>query len=92
MFYGKATSTGYTNFKIGFYPRVIVYNYVRNDNPLDGISFGLQFNSKLDTELCLWAITSSGMSLFGAYIKFYESSVNIKIYNSETSAYFVIFG
>ena len=93
MFYGKATSTGYTNFQIGFYPRVIVYNFVWDDNhdPSSTIAFGLRYNSKLNTEMYLWSAAGSGISYYGR-IKFYESSVAIKNDISGIPVYFVIFG
>ena len=92
MFYGKATSTGYTNFQIGFYPRVILYNFVWNDNPSDGIALGLQYNLKLNTEIFLWAAWSSQPTTWFGQIKFYQSSISINTSTEGVPVYFVIFG
>lgn len=92
MFYGKATSTEYTNFQIGFYPRVILYNFVWNDNPSDGISLGLQYNLKLNTEIYLWATWSNQATTWFGQIKFYQSSISINTSNSNIPVYFVILG
>lgn len=92
MFYGKATSTGYTNFQIGFYPRVILYNFVWNDNPSDGIALGLQYNLKLNTEIYLWAAWSSQATTWFGQIKFYQSSISINTSTEGIPVYFVIFG
>ena len=90
MFYGKATSIRYTDFQIGFYPRVILYNFVWNDDPSDGIASGLQYNLKLNTEIYLW-VASSSITWYGQ-IKFYQSSISINISNSDIPIYFVILG
>ena len=90
MFYGKAASIGYTDFQIGFYPRVILYNFVWNDNPLDEIAFGLQYNLELNTEIYLFAASNS--TTWYGQIKFYQSSISINISNSRIPVYFVILG
>lgn len=92
MFYGKVSNAKYTNFQIGFYPRLIAYNFIWNGNPSDGIAFGLQYNSKLNTEIYLWSALSGPTVSFYGSIKFYESSVDIKNDNKYIPVYFVIFG
>lgn len=95
IFYGKVVSTSYTKFQIGFYPRVIVYNFFQRDDVSNGLIFGLLYNSKLNTAIKLSAISdgysSVSMSYYG-YIKFYESSVDIKVEGTTYPIYFAIFG
>ena len=91
MFYGKATSTDYTNFQIGFYPRVILYNFVWNDDSSNGIALGLQYNLKLNTEIFLWAAWSNQPTAWFGQIKFYQSSISINTSAEGVPVYFVIF-
>ena len=92
MFYGKATSTGYTDFQIGFYPRIIIYNFVWNDRLSDGVAFGAQYNVGLNTEMYLHASMTNQTTTWYGQIKFYQSSISIKTSNQYTPVYFVIFG
>lgn len=92
MFYGKAASTGYTDFQIGFYPRIIIYNFVWNDKLSDGVAFGAQYNVELNTEMYLWAAWGNQVTTWFGQIKFYQSSISINTSNSGIPVYFVILG
>ena len=92
MFYGKATSTTYTDFQIGFYPRIIIYNFVWNDNLSDGIGFGAQYNVKLNTEIYLYASISNQPTSWLGILKFYQSSISINTATNGIPVYFVILG
>lgn len=92
MFYGKATSTGYTGFQIGFYPRIIMYNFVWDDKPSNDRAFGVQYNLILNSELFLYATSTSNTTTWYGQIKFYQSSISIKTSNQGIPAYFTVFG
>lgn len=92
MFYGKATSTGYTDFQIGFYPRIIMYNFVWNDIPSDGVAFGIQYNVELNSEIYLYAALGSNVTTWYGQIKFYQSSISINTSNQGIPVYFTVFG
>ena len=92
MFYGKAISTDYTDFQIGFYPRIIMYNFVYNDNLSDGIAFGVQYNLGLNSEIYLYASLGGGDTAWYGKIKFYQSSISIKSENHYIPMYFTVFG
>lgn len=92
MFYGKTTSTGYTDFQIGFYPRIIMYNFVWNDNHLDGIAFGVQYNLGLNSEMYLYAALGNNTTSWYGQIKFYQSNISIRTSNQYIPVYFVVFG
>ena len=48
MFYGKAASEKYTDFQTGFYPRIIIYEFIWNDNPESGVAYGVKYNTNLN--------------------------------------------